>query len=264
MYGEMICNPSAASVASSSILKGNDFMDTKNIVPVEWKDQRVLTTAQLAEFYECTVENIRDNFRKNKERFIADKHFIKLEGEPLKAFRRYAENIRLPLNKFAPSLYLWTERGAARHAKMLSTDTAWDVYEELEDNYFNPSVVPAVENASAPAVEEQTNKYRVYADLLSDGNVKIGCTKRFIPRAGEVERETGLKIVDVYFTPEMSYKNAHLIEWCSKKKLAPKCVKGEIFSVEFYKAYATIAHYTKMTFAVLPTKSINLIADKQA
>lgn len=35
------------------------------------------------------------------------------------------------------SLILWTERGAARHAKMLETDQAWDVFEKLEDCYFS-------------------------------------------------------------------------------------------------------------------------------
>lgn len=33
-------------------------------------------------------------------------------------------------------LYLWTDRGAARHAKILETDEIWEVYEELEDTYF--------------------------------------------------------------------------------------------------------------------------------
>ncbi|OFV02204.1 hypothetical protein HMPREF3119_04190 [Morganella sp. HMSC11D09] len=40
------------------------------------------------------------------------------------------------VNKMASHLILWTERGAARHAKMLDTDRAWDVFEILEDNYF--------------------------------------------------------------------------------------------------------------------------------
>lgn len=35
------------------------------------------------------------------------------------------------------TLILWTERGAARHAKMLETDQAWEVFEKLEDSYFN-------------------------------------------------------------------------------------------------------------------------------
>ncbi|HBN7434245.1 TPA: hypothetical protein L3523_003754 [Escherichia coli] len=41
------------------------------------------------------------------------------------------------------SLILWTERGAARHAKMLETDQAWEVFEKLEDCYFNKKQPPA-------------------------------------------------------------------------------------------------------------------------
>ncbi len=48
----------------------------------------------------------------------------------------YNENFGVA-SKFAPHLYLWTKRGAARHAKMLSTDRAWEVFEQLEDTYFN-------------------------------------------------------------------------------------------------------------------------------
>lgn len=36
------------------------------------------------------------------------------------------------------TLYLWTEKGALLHAKSLNTDKAWQVYEFLVDNYFNP------------------------------------------------------------------------------------------------------------------------------
>ena len=44
-------------------------------VPVEWSNRRVLTTAQLAKYYVCPVEHIRDNFRKNRDRFVANKHY---------------------------------------------------------------------------------------------------------------------------------------------------------------------------------------------
>ncbi len=33
-------------------------------------------------------------------------------------------------------LFLWTGRGAARHAKVLETEKAWEVFEKLEDCYF--------------------------------------------------------------------------------------------------------------------------------
>ena len=127
------------------------------IVPekVSWNDERVLTTAQLAEFYECTPENIRDNFRKNADRFVSGKHFFKLEGDELKTFRDYTEIFRL-VNDRTPSLFLWTKRGAARHAKMLNTDRAWEVFEALEDNYFDrPAVAPAQAISELAAVERE-------------------------------------------------------------------------------------------------------------
>ena len=33
---------------------------------------------------------------------------------------------------------LWTRRGASRHSKMLGTDKAWEMFDALEENYFNP------------------------------------------------------------------------------------------------------------------------------
>ena len=44
--------------------------------------------------------------------------------------------------KHTRALILWTERGAARHAKMLETDQAWEVFEKLEDHYFNAHKKP--------------------------------------------------------------------------------------------------------------------------
>lgn len=35
------------------------------------------------------------------------------------------------------TLYLWTKRGCARHCKSVGTDKAWEVFELLEDTYFN-------------------------------------------------------------------------------------------------------------------------------
>ncbi|MFP0899388.1 ORF6N domain-containing protein [Acinetobacter baumannii] len=59
-------------------------------------------------------------------------------GEELKKFvgdLKSLANFPAISNK-TRSLILWTERGAARHAKMLDTDQAWEVFEQLEDCYF--------------------------------------------------------------------------------------------------------------------------------
>ncbi|MDU5492410.1 MAG: ORF6N domain-containing protein [Clostridium perfringens] len=107
-----------------------------NLIPLEFNNQRIITTKVLAEEFGTEEKNIQMNFSNNQSRFKEEKHFIKLEGQALKEFKNSLPNeIREPL-KFAPVLYLWTEKGAARHAKILDTDEAWEVYEELEETYF--------------------------------------------------------------------------------------------------------------------------------
>jgi hypothetical protein len=99
----------------------------------EYKNIRVLTTQQIAEAYGTDSRVISNNYNRNKERYVEGKHFICLEGDELKSFKtnhQFDESSRI--NK----LYLWTEKGAFLHAKSLNTDTAWDVYDRLVDNYF--------------------------------------------------------------------------------------------------------------------------------
>lgn len=106
------------------------------LMPIEFKTQRIITTKVLAEEFAASEKNINDNFSNNHTRFIEGKHYFKLEGQALKDFKNsLPDNIGEPL-KFAPKLILWTEKGAARHAKILDTDEAWEVYEELEETYF--------------------------------------------------------------------------------------------------------------------------------
>nr|DAO73631.1 MAG TPA: hypothetical protein [Caudoviricetes sp.] len=108
------------------------------LMVLEHNSIRVMTTEQLAEAYGCDVQHIKQNFNNNKERFTDGKHYFRLEGADLKNFKRQVENFDLPVSKFASAIYLWTKRGAARHSKMLGTERAWDVFDELEESYFNP------------------------------------------------------------------------------------------------------------------------------
>ena len=103
--------------------------------PVEYAAQIIMTTEQLAQFYETDVKRISENFNRNFEHFVEGKHFFKVEGEELNKLR--SANCGLQISPMTRTLYLWTKRGAARHAKMLGTEKAWDVFELLEENYFS-------------------------------------------------------------------------------------------------------------------------------
>lgn len=106
-----------------------------NLTPIEHKNQRVITTQQLAEVFETEVTNIKTNFSRNKEHFEEGRDFFLLQGEELQAFKRSVTDSN-QADKFAPSLTLWTERGANRHSKILDTDQAWKQFDILEETYF--------------------------------------------------------------------------------------------------------------------------------
>lgn len=42
---------------------------TKELPVIEWKGQRVITTAQLADVYETETDNVKKNFQSNKTHF---------------------------------------------------------------------------------------------------------------------------------------------------------------------------------------------------
>lgn len=95
----------------------------------------VVTSETLAQLYGTQVNNIKVNYSRNANRFIEGKHYFKVVGNALRNLRVTLSNLQIsPMTR---SLILWTERGAARHAKMIETDKAWDVFEVMEDYYFN-------------------------------------------------------------------------------------------------------------------------------
>jgi hypothetical protein len=111
-------------------------VDGKEVMVVEYKGKRVLTTEQVAQVYECESIQIQQNYANNKDRFTEGKHYFKLEGEELKNLR--LENFELQISPMTRTLILWTRQGASRHCKMLGTDKAWDMFDCLEETYFNP------------------------------------------------------------------------------------------------------------------------------
>lgn len=104
--------------------------------PINYKEEVVITTKTLAKVYECDDKIISNNFNRNKDKFEEGKHYYELKGEQLQAFKGCHQNDESL--KYVSILYLWTKRGASRHCKMLGTDKAWEMFDSLEENYFNP------------------------------------------------------------------------------------------------------------------------------
>ncbi|MBP2844088.1 ORF6N domain-containing protein [Dickeya oryzae] len=132
--------------------------DSSHITPealpsLKYHGVPVITTEALAVLYSADVNRIKVNHSRNSHRFVSGKHYYKLEGEALRTFKNRVTKsnpvaFRCVVGKNARSLLLWTERGAARHAKMLETEQAWDVFEKLEECYFRQSAAVPTATAS--------------------------------------------------------------------------------------------------------------------
>lgn len=142
----------------------------RDLQRIEYRGQRVVTTEQLAAGYGATEKMISNNFSRNESRFVEGKHYFKVEGDELQELKRLP-SLRGLVSKYTSQLILWTERGAANHAKMLETDQAWNYHEDLVEFYFTQRdaialpvsrkelammVIEAEERAEAAALENKT------------------------------------------------------------------------------------------------------------
>ena len=170
----------------------------RDLIPVEYRTERVLTTEQLAQAYECEPNNIKKNFNSNKEHFEEGRHYYKVEGDALNDLRVTFSDLQI--SPKTRCLYLWTRRGASRHSKMLGTDRAWEMFDALEESYFNPrqkALTPAEQMAQGllaaqkllaekdKRIEEMRPK-EIFADAVSVSktDILIGDLAKLIKQNG--------------------------------------------------------------------------------
>ncbi|EAA1529398.1 ORF6N domain-containing protein [Salmonella enterica] len=151
-------------------------ISVETLSPITHNQIPVITTELLAQLYGTETNNIKVNYTRNAERFVCGKHYFKLEGGELREFKNKVTQSNLVAPR-AKHLILWTERGAARHAKMLETDQAWEVFEKLEDCYFsqkNPSVrVSRQKSYDTRVLCYQQSGVTVSTILLRDNDIVI-------------------------------------------------------------------------------------------
>ncbi|EBP0013231.1 ORF6N domain-containing protein [Salmonella enterica] len=173
----------------------NTKISAENLSPITHNQIPVITTELLANLYGADQKLIRQNYNRNAERFVDGKHCFKLSGEELKAFKvQTSKRGLLNISPKVSHLLLWTERGAARHAKMLETDQAWEVFEKLEDCYFSQKEKSPVPARPAHRHNAPTFRYIItltYKDVVtgqeetfrgganSPGEIIQGTAKRF-------------------------------------------------------------------------------------
>lgn len=184
--------------------------------------------------YEFT--GIEGGFGEGKKAMLV-KDIAEIHGRPVKAinqsierqikrFKTEVDILDLKSNNFAVTLsdlgfnqgqinaskhiYLLSERGYSKLLKILEDDKAWEVYEELVDNYFNmrseqkrlPNTREAIQQLLLQGVEEVNQRVDIMEERLSnvEENAKLDTgdynviSKRVKKRVYEVARAYGLNV----------------------------------------------------------------------
>ena len=198
-------------------------ISVETLSPIAYNQIPVITTELLAQLYGTETVNIKMNFSRNSARFVQGKHFFKLEGNELREFkhrlslsesvsREVTDSYSVKIARNVRSLILWTERGAARHAKMLETDQAWEVFEKLEDCYFSQGKTAPTEQQ--PQIQPQFTAEEIillcYMQLWMEKAQDL--SKQLYPIMKELNSSYTNKLYDIAFeTIYMVTKNRDVL-----------------------------------------------------
>lgn len=98
--------------------------------------KRCLTDKQISEIHEMRNADVRKRISDNIKRFKDGIDYIDLKGvydtHTLVETLGYAKSSVTQAN----SIYMLSERGYAKLIKIMDSDKAWDIHDELIDNYF--------------------------------------------------------------------------------------------------------------------------------
>lgn len=171
--------------------------------------KKAMLVKDIAEIHGKEVRQINQAINMNKKRFSENVDIIDLKGKDV-AINLMDSGFNQSQINASKNIYLLSERGYSKLLKILEDDKAWEVYEELVDNYFNmrseqkrlPNTREAIQQLLLQGVEEVNQRVDVMEERLSnvEENAKLDTgdynviSKRVKKRVYEVARAYGLNV----------------------------------------------------------------------
>lgn len=172
------------------------------------EDKKAMLVKDIAVIHGKEVRQINQAINMNRKRFKDGIDIIDLLNQS-NGFRKFAEDNGLIGSNRTQHVYLLSERGYAKLLKILEDDKAWEIYDELVDNYFNMRQTIKTDNKALVAnkrleIMEENAKTRK-ANLLY--KIAMATKSEFakeslLANAGEVL--TGQKAIPVMRKEEFS------------------------------------------------------------
>lgn len=114
-----------------------------NLKFVEYQDQRVLTTTQLAGLYDVSSETIHEKYKMIEAKLKNKVDYFILKGKELNDFR---EKFPDQTPKEKSRIFLWTVNGCLKLSESINTQRSWGMYKSLVTAYFSNKPLPPAKN----------------------------------------------------------------------------------------------------------------------
>lgn len=117
-------------------INGTRQINGKEIKVIEGgfgEGQKILFGKQIAEIHSIEVKRINELINNNIKRFKVDIDVIDVIND--ENFKDVVNDLGLKGNR-TKNIYALSERGYSKLIKIMDTDLAWDLHDELMDNYF--------------------------------------------------------------------------------------------------------------------------------
>lgn len=100
---------------------------------------KVVTDKMVAEIHNTTPREIRKSIHRNLNRFKEDVDFIYLKKDGNQITNNLLPTLGYTTMEIAKAehIYLLSERGYAKLIKIMDTDLAWEIHDQLMDEYFH-------------------------------------------------------------------------------------------------------------------------------
>ena len=172
--------------------------------------KKAMLVKDIAEIHEREVKVINQTINKNINRFKFDVDIIDLKSKVNQNDLTEKYGFEVHSVRMSKNIYLLSERGYAKLLKILEDDKAWEIYDELVDNYFSmrseqkrlPNTRETIQQLLLQGVEEVNQRVDVMEERISDieENAKLDTgdynvvAKRVRQRVYEVGKAYGLNM----------------------------------------------------------------------
>ncbi|WP_375156184.1 ORF6N domain-containing protein [Lacticaseibacillus paracasei] len=103
------------------------------------EDKKAMLVKDIAQIHQRPVFKINELINRNRKRFVNGIDILDLARPDFAIFLKDSGFTQNQINASA-NIYLLSERGYSKLLKILEDDKAWEVYDQLVDNYFNMRV----------------------------------------------------------------------------------------------------------------------------